>query len=184
MTFLETEISGVYIIETQTHTDERGVFVKIFHKGEFKNKKLNINFRESFYSISKKNVIRGMHFHLPPKDHSKLIYVTNGAILDVVLDLRNGSPTYGKYISRELSEMNNRMIFIPRGCAHGFLSLKDNTCTVYLQSSTYSKEHDTGICYDSFNMDWKTKNPIVSDRDKKFIALEDFISPFNYREKK
>lgn len=184
MNFTETKIRGVYIIETQGFEDERGIFVKTFHKDIFMKRKLNITFRESFYSISKKDVIRGMHFHLPPKDHAKLIYVTNGAILDVVLDLRNGSPTYGQYVSTELSRENKGMIFIPTGCAHGFLSLQDDTCTVYLQSSTYSKEHDTGIRYNSFGMDWNIKKPIVSKRDLDFILLKDFISPFNYKLKK
>jgi dTDP-4-dehydrorhamnose 3,5-epimerase len=120
----------------------------------------------------------------PPKDHAKLIYVTSGAILDVVLDLRSGSPTYGEHIATQLSQDNKKMIFIPTGCAHGFLSLEDDTCTIYFQSSTYSKDHDTGVRYDSFNMDWKVKDPLVSKRDKELVALQDFISPFNYKRKK
>jgi len=184
MEFTETKIRGVYIIDAHSHQDDRGVFAKIFHKDEFKKKKINFTLRESFYSVSKKNVIRGMHFHLPPKDHAKLIYVTAGEILDVVLDLRNGSPTYGKHISVKLSAENRKSIFVPTGCAHGFLSLKDNTCTTYLQSSTYSKEHDTGVRFDSFNMDWQVKKPILSQRDKQFMGLGEFVSPFNFKHKK
>lgn len=181
MNFIETEIKGVFIIETPAYEDERGSFVKIFNEDIFKNSNLNVTFKESFYSVSNLNVIRGMHFHLPPMDHFKLIYVTDGAILDVVLDLRNESPTYGKYVSLELSSENKKMIFIPNGCAHGFLSLKENTCTVYLQSGVYSKPHDTGIKFNSFNMDWGVENPIISERDKNFVAFKDFISPFNYK---
>lgn len=178
---IPTKIKGVFIIETDSFEDERGSFVKTFHIDFFKKNKLSTTFRESFYSISKKNVIRGMHFHLPPKDHSKLIYVTRGTILDVVVDLRNGSPTYGKYISVELSQKNHKMIHIPTGCAHGFLSLENDTCTVYMQSSAYSPEHDMGIKLDSFGMDWKVKKPIISKRDKDFISLKEFKSPFNYK---
>lgn len=181
MKVIKTKIDGVFILETDTFEDERGIFVKTFHLDFFKKNNLGKNFKESFYSISNKNVIRGMHFHLPPKDHSKLIYVTSGAILDVVLDLRKGSPTYGKHISVELSQKNRKMIYIPTGCAHGFLSLENNTCTTYLQSSTYSQKHDTGINLNSFNMNWPVKKPITSKRDKDFESLKDFISPFNYK---
>ena len=169
------------MVETPAFEDERGLFVKTFHKDEFRKHKLNVVFRESFYSVSKKNVIRGMHFHLPPKDHAKLVYVDNGAIMDVVLDLRNGSPTYGAYAAFELSQENRKMVFIPTGCAHGFLSLRNNTHTTYLQSSTHSPQHDTGIRFDSFGMDWKVGKPILSNRDKSFVALKDFKSPFNYK---
>lgn len=181
MNFVETKIKGVFTIEANPFEDERGIFVKIFNRDEFRKQSLNVTFKESFYSTSKKGVIRGMHFHLPPKDHAKLIYVTSGAILDVVLDLRKGSPTFGKHASVELSAENKKMIFIPTGCAHGFLSLKDGSCTVYLQSSTYSKKHDAGIIYNSFEMDWKIKKPIISQRDLSFVAFKDFKSPFNFR---
>lgn len=178
---IPTEIDGVFIIETDSFLDERGSFIKTFHIDFFKKNKLSTTFRESFYSISHKNVIRGMHFHLPPKDHSKLIYVTHGSIMDVVVDLRKGSPTYGKYITVELSQKNHKMIHIPTGCAHGFLSLENNTCTVYMQSSAYSKEHDTGIHLDSFGIDWGVKKPILSKRDTAFVLMKDFVSPFNYK---
>jgi dTDP-4-dehydrorhamnose 3,5-epimerase len=180
MDFKETKIKGVFIIEGQGFKDARGSFVKTFNKDLFKSKKLNVTFRESFYSFSKKNVIRGMHFHLPPKDHSKFIYVPTGAILDVVVDLRKSSPTYGKFVSEELSAENRKMIFIPTGCAHGFLSLKNDTCTMYLQSSTYSKEHDTGIHFNSFGFSWPVKSPILSERDQNLTPLKNFDSPFNF----
>ena len=119
-----------------------------------------------------------MHFHLPPKDHAKLVYVTSGSILDVVLDLRKKSPTYGKYVQVELSQENHRMMYIPSGCAHGFLSLENKTCTVYLQTGMYSQKHDTGLLHDSFGMDWDIVKPIISKRDKSFISFKDFITPF------
>lgn len=106
MNVIPTKIEGVFIIETDIFQDERGSFVKTFHKDIFKANNLSVDFEESFYSISNKDVIRGMHIQLPPKDHSKLVYVTRGSILDVILDLRKGSPTYGEYNAIELSGEN------------------------------------------------------------------------------
>lgn len=180
MKITSTKLSGVFVIETDSFEDERGVFVKVFHADIFKGNNLNVDFKESFYSISNKNVIRGMHFHLPPNAHAKLVYVTSGSIIDVVLDLRKDSPTYGQYASMELSKKNHKMMYIPVGCAHGFLSLEDTSCTVYLQTTTYSKECDAGIKLDSFGMDWPVKNPVISVRDQGFMQLRDFSSPFNY----
>ncbi len=119
-----------------------------------------------------------MHIQITPKDHSKLVYVTKGSIMDVVVDIRKSSLSYGQYTAIELNENNRKSIYIPPGCVHGFLSLEDNTCTVYLQTTTYSESHDTGIKFDSFGFDWGIKNPIVSERDSTFKKLEDFISPF------
>lgn len=173
-----TKIPGMFIIETDSFTDDRGVFIKTFHEDTFKEFGIRVDFKESFYSISKKNVIRGMHFHLPPKEHAKLVYVTRGAVLDVVLDLRKESPTYGEHVSVEISDENHAMTYIPAGCAHGFLSLKDDTCMVYLQTGVYDKECDTGITHDSFGMQWPVKNPTLSKRDKEFVTFDNFESPF------
>ncbi len=178
MKIVPTELEGVFVIETDMFVDDRGFFTKTFHKHVFEEHGLESDFEESFYSISKKDVIRGMHFHLPPKDHAKLVYVTRGSVLDVTLDIRKNSPTFGKYITTLLSQDNHTMMYIPPGCAHGFLSLEDATCMVYLQSGVYSREEDTGIRYDSFGMDWKTQNPILSNRDKEFKTFEEFSSPF------
>jgi dTDP-4-dehydrorhamnose 3,5-epimerase len=141
---------------------------------------VDFDIRESYFSISKRNVIRGMHFQLPPNDHEKLVYVPHGAILDVVVDLRKNSPTYGKYISIELSDQNKKSIFIPKGFAHGFKSLFDDTITVYNVATEYSSIADSGIHYNSFGFDWEIKHPIVSPRDVKFIGLNGFIknNPF------
>lgn len=178
MKILPTEIEGVFIIENNIFEDERGSFVKKFHYDTFKNHNLDVDFKENFYSVSHKNVIRGMHFHLPPKDHTKVIYVTTGSVLDVVVDLRKESPTYKKHVSVELTHKNHRSIYIPVGCAHGFRTLEDNTCTVYLQTGTHSPEHDTGINYNSFGFNWEIENPIVSKKDKELLELEKFDSPF------
>lgn len=183
MKLTKTKLDGVFIIETESFRDNRGVFVKSFNAEIFKALGLATNFKENFYSISKKGVIRGMHVQLPPKDHSKLVFVSKGSIIDVVLDIRNGSPTYGKYSAIKLSAKNNKMVYMPPGCAHGFISLEDDSCTVYLQTSTHSKKHDTGIKYDSFGMKWNTKKPIISKRDSEFVGFKKFLSPFKYETK-
>lgn len=176
-----TQLPGVIIIEPQVFSDARGSFIKPFHKQTFKELGFEHDFQENFYSLSKKNVIRGMHFQTPPQDHAKLIYVPRGEILDVIVDLRNGSPTYGQHASVILSAENHKMVYIPKGCAHGFLSLQDDSCTTYLQSTMRSAEHEGGIRYDSFGFDWGVSNPITSERDTQFPTLAEFKSPFVYK---
>jgi dTDP-4-dehydrorhamnose 3,5-epimerase len=178
MNIINTSLDGVYLIEPDIFEDQRGFFIKTFHAEIFKEKKLSCDFQESFYSISKKNVLRGMHFQVPPYEHAKLVYVTSGGILDVVLDIRKKSATYGKFIAVNLSAKNRKYIYIPKGCAHGFLSLEDGSIVIYLQTTVYSQKHDTGIRWDSFGMDWGINNPIVSERDKTFPNFMDFKSPF------
>ena len=156
------------------------MFVKTFNKNVFNELNLNFEIRESYFSISKSNVIRGMHFQLPPYDHDKLVYVPKGAILDVVLDLRKNSPTYKNHISVELSDQNKKSIFIPKGLAHGFKSLLDDTITVYNVSSEYNSKADEGIAFNSFGFDWQNEASIVSTRDLEFDELEFFChkNPF------
>lgn len=176
MTIEKTLLKDVFIFNNFNVKDNRGVFVKTFNRNAFIELKLNFEIRESYFSISKRNVIRGMHFQLPPHDHEKLVYVPRGAILDVVVDLRKKSPTYGKYISVELSDQNKKSIFIPKGFAHGFKSLRDNTITVYNVATEYNSTVDSGIHYNSFGFDWKLENPILSKRDLEFEELESFFS--------
>ncbi len=178
MIFNKTKIDGLYIIEPDVFSDERGSLIKPFHKETFIKNGLDFIFEESLYTLSKKGVLKGMHFQSPPKDQSKLVYVQSGAILDVILDIRKKSPTYGQYISVELSDKNHKMVYLPEGCAHGFLSLEDNSCVGYLQSKMLSKTDEGGVRLDSFGMDWGVKNPIISTRDQAFPALEDFKTPF------
>lgn len=174
MEIISTEISGVYIIKNRIFKDERGTFIKTFHKEEFKKNNLCDEFKESYFSVSQKNVIRGMHFQLPPNDHEKLVYVAKGKVLDVILDLRKESKTFGKSISIELSEENGYSIYIPKGLAHGFKSLEDNTIMVYNVTTVYNQESDYGILWNSFQFDWKAINPIMSERDKSFETLAEF----------
>lgn len=179
MEFVETNISGAFIIKFNLVQDERGKFIKTFHKDEFNKRGLINNFAESYFSTSKKNVIRGMHFQVPPFDHAKFVYLINGKVEDVLLDIRRSSPTYGKVFSTELTEENNFGIYIPSGVAHGF-SVKNELATmVYMVTTVYSKEGDSGIHYNSFGYDWKIPDPLLSSRDRSFNNFSDFISPFN-----
>jgi len=178
MKFTETDIKGLYHISPLVLSDTRGTFVKTFNKDVFLNAEFDDSFTESYYSVSNKNVIRGMHFQTPPHDHTKLVYVSRGAIMDVVLDIRKASATFGKSLTFELNEYNREMLLIPKGCAHGFLSLEDNTIMTYLQTTVYNADHDCGIKYDSFGLDWKISNPVISERDSRFAGFDEYVSEF------
>lgn len=176
----ETKLKGVFVIEPDVFTDERGVLMETFNQ-EFAARGLVSSFKDSLYSINKKNVIRGMHFQTPPQDQVKLVYVSYGSILDVILDIRKDSPTYGEYVTVELSDKNHLIAYIPGGFAHGFVTLEDNSCVVYMRDPVRSPEHESGVNINSFGMDWKIKNPIVSKKDQALPSLADYESPFVYK---
>lgn len=178
MRFVEAAIPGCYEITPQIFEDERGLFIKTFHKGFFAERGLNTQFDEEFYSVSRKGVLRGLHFQIPPHDLTKLVYCVSGEVLDIVVDLRVGSPTYGEFATFELSATKANLLYIPAGLAHGFYSLKDNTVMMYKCSTVYSPEHDTGILWDSVGIPWLDNSPIVSKRDNSFVRFADFMSPF------
>jgi dTDP-4-dehydrorhamnose 3,5-epimerase len=178
MTINKTPFDGLYVLETINFQDNRGGFQKLFNYEFFKEHGLDTDFKEFYYSVSQKNVVRGMHFQLPPFDHTKLVYVSKGRIKDVCVDIRKQSPTYGKCFSLELDDQQAKYLYIPRGFAHGFLSMEDGSIVNYAQTSCYSKEHDCGISQKSIGFDWGIDNPIVSGRDLTFVDLKDFNSPF------
>lgn len=178
MNKISTNIQGVYILDNFKASDARGSFTKIYNKQKFEELSLLLDINEIYYSVSNKNVIRGLHFQTPPYEHDKLVKVIKGQVQDVIVDLRKNSNTYGKYISYELSEKTNKAILIPKGCAHGFKCLEDNTIMMYMVSTVYNKEHDSGIKWNSINFNWNIENPIISERDNNFAKLEDFNSPF------
>ncbi|SNZ06190.1 dTDP-4-dehydrorhamnose 3,5-epimerase/CDP-3, 6-dideoxy-D-glycero-D-glycero-4-hexulose-5-epimerase [Persephonella hydrogeniphila] len=183
MKIIEKSLNGIVIIKSNVFKDNRGVFIKTYHKEFFEKNNLDSEFRESFFSVSKKNVIRGMHFQTPPDEHAKLVYCAYGKILDVVVDIRKNSPTYGQFYSIELTQDNGKIIYIPKGFAHGFKSLTDNSVVIYLTTKEYSPKNDSGIRWDSFGFDWEIENPIISNRDKDFLPLSKFDSPFIYEDK-
>ncbi len=178
MEILELPLPGAKLITLPAFTDERGLFVKTFHASILANAGIDFQLRESYFSISGKNVIRGMHFQMPPHGHSKIVFCPSGAILDVIVDLRRGSATYGRYHAEELSAQNNRAYFIPEGFAHGFKALTEGAMTYYLVSSEYHPQSDTGIRWDSFGFEWEESAPLMSVRDRLFGSLAEFDSPF------
>ncbi len=178
MHLVETGFTGLFIIAVPDNTDNRGNFKKFFNSDFFALHHLETDYREFYFSCSKKNVIRGMHFQSPPHDHAKIIAVGAGGIKDIVLDIRKDSPTFGKHFCCELTASTGKALYVPRGFAHGFLALEDNTIVNYLQTSCYNKEHDKGILYNSFDADWNISNPIISERDLSFDNFKNFNTPF------
>jgi dTDP-4-dehydrorhamnose 3,5-epimerase/CDP-3, 6-dideoxy-D-glycero-D-glycero-4-hexulose-5-epimerase len=176
----KTIINGLFILSNQIFHDNRGSFKKLLSRDMFDALSLENNFTELYYSINKKNVIRCIHFQIPPMDHVKMVYVINGIVLDVCLDLRHSSETFGKYFFCKLSGNDDNYLYIPRGIAHGFVSLEDNTVIHYAQTSCYSKNHDSGVKYDSFGFNWDIQKPIISQRDATFPNFNDFLkeNPF------
>lgn len=178
MQFSPTPLSGALTIQLPQSSDARGSFTKTFHESSLAAAGISFSLKESYFSFSKKRVIRGMHFQLPPHQHAKIVFCPQGEILDVILDLRKASPTFGQHFSTVLSGENAMAMYIPEGFAHGFKALTDNALTYYLVSSEYSPAQDTGIHYDSFGMDWNEDNLTLSGRDEGFVKWDAFDSPF------
>ncbi len=178
MQIVSTPVPGVLLLTLPAHPDDRGLFVKAFHESTLREARIHFPLAESYFSFSKKGVIRGMHFQTPPHAHAKIVFCPVGAIRDVVLDLRKDSASFGRHFSQELSAENHQALYIPPGCAHGFESLVEGAMTYYLVSSEYNREHDAGVRWDSFGVEWGTNSPILSRRDAGFPALADFSSPF------
>lgn len=177
--FQPLPLAGAFLIDMPSFFDARGSFVKTFHDTMLQGSGINFGLKESYFSISNKDVIRGMHFQLPPHQHAKIVFCPQGAILDVIVDLRKGSATHGQHYAQELSAENHKAYYIPEGFAHGFKSLTDNAITYYLVSSEYHQASDTGIRYDSIGFDWQLSQPVISDRDLSFATLAAFDSPFS-----
>jgi dTDP-4-dehydrorhamnose 3,5-epimerase and related enzymes len=172
--FNEIPLQGAYVIDMPAFFDDRGTFIKTFHDTTLQQHGVNFTLKESYFSLSKKDVIRGMHFQTPPHQHAKVVFCPQGAILDVIVDLRRNSPTYRQFFAQELSAENHKAYYIPEGFAHGFKSLTDDAITYYLVSSEYSQQHDTGVRYDSIGFDWQCPAPIISARDLSFVTMEEF----------
>lgn len=178
MNIVKTSLPGLLIIEPNHYQDERGSFIKTFVKEEFEKLGLVTIFHEEYYSVSQKGVLRGLHFQTPPFAHDKMIFCTQGQVLDVCLDLRIGSSTYGNFETFLLDAALPKIIYIPRGLAHGFYSMKDGSTLLYKVTGQYSKDHDEGILWSSISVPWPNTKPIISKRDASFPALKDFKSPF------
>lgn len=176
MVLQETKLEGVYIIEPKVFGDNRGWFMETYSKDKFKELGINIDFIQDNHSFSsEKGILRGLHFQTSPKAQSKLIRCTRGTILDVVVDLRKGSSTYKQWVIEELSETNKKQVFIPKGCAHGFLTLTDDVDVQYKVDEYYSPECDRSIRFDDpeIGVQWGIENPILSEKDEKAPLLKD-----------
>lgn len=174
----ELSIPGVFLIEPPYSEDGRGCFYKVFVEEDFAAAGLPLHCSEEFFSVSKRHVIRGMHFQsFHPQ--IKLVQVLAGAVYDVVVDLREDSPCFGKWTGIELSAENRRGLYIPRGCAHGFLALRDGSMMRYLCDGRYDKDTDTGISYcdPEIGVEWPLppgEEPIVGERDRRQMSFEEF----------
>ncbi|MDQ3193125.1 MAG: dTDP-4-dehydrorhamnose 3,5-epimerase [Bacteroidota bacterium] len=180
MTVLEAPLKGLYIIENKVFRDERGYFYESFNKETLKRNNLEFDFVQDNISMSCKNTLRGLHFQNPPHAQGKLVSVLKGSVLDVAVDIRTNSPTYGKHFSLVLSSSNNKSLWIPAGFAHGFLALEDQTCFFYKCTNYYNKDAESSLCWNDpdLNIDWGIKNPIVSDKDLKAGEFKSFSSLF------
>jgi len=175
-------IPGCYEVCPKIFTDERGLFVKTFHHDLFAAHGLETRFAEEYYSFSRQRVLRGLHFQLPPRDHVKLVYCVAGEVLDAVVDLRVGSPTYGTHETIVLSARKANMLYIPAGVAHGFYVTGESALMMYKVTTVHSPEHDAGILWDSVGIPWPDAHPVVSGRDSGFVPFAAFVSPFRYAE--
>jgi dTDP-4-dehydrorhamnose 3,5-epimerase len=180
MEIVKTKISDLYIIKPRVFEDERGYFFESYNKQAFIQLGIDQNFVQDNESMSQKGVVRGLHFQRPPFAQGKLVRVMQGAVLDVAVDIRTGSPTYGEWVSVELTQHNKWMYWIPPGFAHGFSALEDNTVFFYKCTNVYNSESEGSIRWDDpdLNIDWKVKEPIVKERDKHSTLFRDFVSPF------
>ena len=181
MNIISTKIEGVYLIKPKIFNDDRGSFFESFNMKVFqKETNQKINFVQDNQSVSSKNILRGLHFQKPPHAQAKLVRVIRGSVLDVVVDLRKKSKTYGEYILEELSEYNNHQLFIPKGMAHGFLTLEDNTIFTYKCSEFYCKDAEDSIIWNdnSIGIKWPGSKPLLSKKDQNAKKFSSFVSPF------
>lgn len=183
MEVIKTDIEGVVIIEPRIFKDSRGYFFESYSKREFDKKVCPVDFVQDNESMSAKGVMRGLHFQRPPYTQSKLVRCVRGRVLDVAVDIRKGSPTYGRHVAVELSEDNHRQFFVPRGFAHGFAVLSDIAVFQYKCDNYYHPESDGGISIadESLGIDWLVdpSEAILSEKDTRHPLLCDFDSPFD-----
>lgn len=187
MNVIKTDIEGVVIIEPKIFKDARGYFFESFSKREFDEKVAKVDFVQDNESCSSYGVMRGLHFQRPPFAQAKLVRCVKGSVLDVAVDIRKGSPTYGKHVSCLLTEDNHRQFFIPRGFAHGFAVLSDTAVFQYKCDNYYHPEADGGLSIldEDLRIDWNIDltNAILSEKDLKHPILKEFDSPFELRQR-
>ncbi len=183
--FKRLEIPDVVLIEPIIFKDGRGHFLETYKYSEFKNNGIHENFMQDNQSFSKKNVLRGLHYQIHPMAQAKLVRCVKGRIFDVAIDIRKGSPYYGKWIGIILSEENQNMLYIPVGFAHGFCVLSKYAVVIYKASNEYSSEHERGIIWNDpeIKIEWPVRNPILSDKDKDYPTLNKAENNFKYEKR-
>lgn len=180
MEITESYIKGLFVIKPKVFEDARGYFFESYNNSVFEKAGLNLNFVQDNQSLSQKGVLRGLHFQNPPNAQGKLVRVITGAVYDVAVDIRKGSPTYGKHFGLELTESNKWMMYIPEGFAHGFLTLADNTVFSYKCTNYYNKSAEDCLLWNDpeIGINWNVSEPLLSDKDKEGKLLKGFESKF------
>ena len=174
--FKKYDIDGVMLVVPKVFNDDRGFFLEGYKKSDFAANGIDVEFNQDNHSKSTKGVLRGLHYQAAPKGQAKLVRCTRGEILDVAVDIRKNSPTFGKWVAEKLTEENKHMLFIPEGFAHGFVVLSDEAELLYKASNEFSKEHDRGVLWNDpdINIDWGIDfEPILSEKDKVQPRLKD-----------
>ena len=180
MKLKKTSIEGLVLIEPDVYPDARGYFFESFQKEKFRELGIDAEFIQDNESMSQRNVLRGLHFQKPPFAQGKLVRVVRGSVLDVAVDIRMNSNTYGEWESSVLSAANKLMMWIPEGFAHGFMVLEDDTIFQYKCTNYYNKESECGIIWNDpdLNIEWGIENPLVSEKDLQGVLFRDLKSPF------
>ncbi|HIA37732.1 MAG TPA: dTDP-4-dehydrorhamnose 3,5-epimerase [Flavobacteriales bacterium] len=180
MNIQPTPIKDLIIIKPDIYEDERGYFFESYNFNKFSKHSLPVRFVQDNESLSQKGVLRGLHFQNPPFAQAKLVRAIKGAILDIVVDLRKSSESYGQHFSIQLNEKNKQMLYIPEGFAHGFVTLEDQTLFSYKCSNFYNKDAENTISWNDpdLKIDWQVKQPILSEKDNRGVPFNTYTSPF------
>ncbi len=180
MEILETKIKGLLIIKPKVFADDRGYFFESYNQLVFEKNNINAVFMQDNQSLSNKGVLRGLHFQAPPFEQGKLVRVITGSVLDIAVDIRKGSATYGQHIALELNEENKTMFYIPPGFAHGFATLRDNTIFSYKCTNVYDKTSEGCVLWNDSDLkiDWQLTDPLLSEKDLVGTKFSEFTSPF------
>jgi dTDP-4-dehydrorhamnose 3,5-epimerase len=181
MEVIETALAGLYIIKPAIFGDDRGYFLETYNEKRFQENGIDYRFVQDNQSKSKKGVLRGLHFQSPPHAQGKLVSVVQGAVMDVAVDIRKSSATYGKHIAYRLDAEQKHMLFVPPGFAHGFVTLEDETIFTYKCTGVYNKESEGALLWNDpvLNIRWGIDSPIISDKDQIAGTFETFNSPFD-----
>jgi dTDP-4-dehydrorhamnose 3,5-epimerase len=182
MKIIKTPIPDLLVVEPSVFNDQRGYFFEVYNQERYFNNNMQMQFVQDNESKSGRNVLRGLHFQTPPFAQGKLVRVIQGKVLDVAVDIRKGSPTYGSYHAVELDAISKRMFYIPEGFAHGFLTMEEDTIFAYKCTNYYNKESEGSLLWsdETIGIKWNIENPILSEKDKIAPLFKDFNSPFKY----